>query len=656
MPDHAVPGGTEKARTLDVLLVGGFDSTNYAYVELLRELEERGHRCTLVVENERDVVNNKMFSSVGIPMVPLHEYPMDTLDSVDFVIAGPFLRPQVKRLFSEIYARRKFVVSFANLFSSVTMWIAPDLLIASSENKFDEFARSGLCYSMVAVGNPQYDPLIRAREKRPRIGLDEIRNVLFIDQGAYPLGESGKIQLAETLVRIAENNPRMTFTVKPRYVPNESGDHLHAVSEHLYTYLKDGPDNLVLLREPTILEELLLGFDAMITMWSTAHLDAVALDMPLLLIEGFDSVDVFDVRKQRIAAAFEHLRDTGCVVDWRDLQTGPCPFAYVSDRYARDELHDVSSPCAPRIIDLLERIDEVLLSQGRTFAGIPQSSYEDFMTEVEALPTARILSETDRLNHLLFQRMNPIAQMLAFDHRCLGYALDVSEMFQLASRRAEPGWDEHDVDGLIADARAASLRAKAEYFAADPDMVARDVFVQDYYFGWLLDTRRYDELMAYSGPVVAAASLEFNRGLACSRRGQRLRGMRHLVESFDISLREPVRVLKKDKNIRTLLSRTERSLRTHAILLLMDHYRKHEALSLVDVPEKPGVDALVYYKMRALVALGRTTDAKAVHDEYAAAIAGVPPLRKRAGLGQVVLRFVIALYRLRLRAYAARLG
>jgi hypothetical protein len=653
--DHVAAPRPSDARSLNVLLIGGFDSTNYAYVELVRELTARGHRCTLVVENERDVVNNKMFINADIPMVPLSHFPLSDLDPVDFVVAGPFLRPQVRTLFAAIYERRKFLVSFANLFSSVTMWIAPDLLVASGENKPDEFARSGLRYAMVAVGNPQYDPLIRARERRPRIALDEIRDVLVVDQGAYPLGETGKIQLAETLIRIARNNPHMTFQVKPRYLPDESGDHLHAVSEHLYNYLPETPDNLVLIRESTILEELILDFDAMITMWSTAHLDAAALGMPLLLIEGFDSVDVFDVRKQRVAAAFEHLRDTGCVVDWRDLQTGPCPFNYVSEEYTREELYDASAPCAPRIVDLLERIDDVLLRHGRTFAGTPQLPYAEFMRDIDRLETLPIRSEENRLNHLLFRKMNPIAQMLAFDNRCLGFGLDMGEMLHLSSRRVAPGWAKRDVECLVEQAREAALRAKAEYFASHPDEVASDVFVQDYYFGWLLDTGRYDELLGYSGPVVAAASLEFNKGLACSKRGRRLQAARHLVESFDISLMKPVRVLKKDKNIRTLLSRTEGSLRTHLILFLMDRHRKYEALSRVDVPEKPGVEALVYYKMKAFVALGQAGDASALYDEYTTAIAHKPPLGRRKGLGQLALWVVIGCYRILLRRYAARL-
>ncbi len=654
MGDDARPAGGD-IRPLNVLFVGGYDSSNYAYVELVRGLSARGHRCTVVVQNERDVVNNKMFISAGIPMVALSRFPLSDLDSVDFVVSGPFARLQTKALFQAIYERHKFLISFANLFSSVTMWVAPDLLIASSEAKFEEFARSGLIYNMVAVGNPQYDPLVRAREARPRIELDEIRKVLVVDQGAYPLGDLGKSQLAKTLVSIASNNPQMTFHVKPRYLPNEDGDHLHAMSDHLYTYLEETPENLVLIHESTILEELILDYDAMITLWSTAHLDAAALGLPLLLIGGFDSVDVFDVRKQRVAAAYEHLRETGCLVDWRDLQSGPCPFRHVSETYIREEFHDASAPCAPRIVDLMEKIDAEVLKRGKAFSGNFELPLSDFMRDVGGLETWPVGSGEDRLNRQLFRGMNSVAQGLAFEHRCMGFAFDMSEILEFWKVRVGADASEEDVESLVRQVSDVGMRLKADYFESHPEEVASDPFVQDYYFDWLYETRRFGDLFAYSGRVVVPASLELYRGRAYQKRGRLLRAARHMTESFSISLQEPVRVLKKDKNIRVLLAATDTNLVAHMILFFMHHYRRYEALSVLDVQARPDLDALVYYRMKALVALGLVADAKALHRGYVTAIEDKPPARRGRGLKRMALRVVIGFYRIVLRRYAARL-
>jgi len=652
--DHdptAAPGTRDG---LHVLFVGGFDSTNYAYVELIRELARRGHRSTVVVEDERDTVNNKMFAAAGIDVVRLSLYRLDDLRSVDFAVSGPFVRERTRPLFEAIHARGTFLISLANLFSSVTMWTAPDLVLASSASQFAEFERAGLAYSMVAVGNPQYDPLLRARAERPRVNLDAIRNVLVVDQGAYPIGEVGKTQLAETLVAIAQNNPRITFRVKPRYVPGEGGEHLHSVSDHLYSYLRETPDNLVLMREPSILEEVVLRHDAMITTWSTAHLDAVALGMPLLLIGGLDSVDVFDVRSQRVAAAYRHLEATGCVVDRRRLAVGTCPFGRASADYVREEFYDIETPSSPRVVDVMETIRDRFLRRRRFPARGYRRTYAEFMDGVGSLDVWERGSLDERQNREYDRKLNSVAQQLAFDDRMLGGVLDLSGMRAMWDRYVV-GDGGPGVERALTEARDLARTLKAEYFDAHPDLVASDIFVQDAYFDWLLASGKRDELDSYAGVPVAPQSLAFDRGLAALKAGRLPSATRLLTESFDISLRQPVPVLKKDKNIRTLLSRADHSLTAVAALYLLHRARCFEALASLDVPSRAGMDALVFYRARALAALERTAEAAASAAEYAASTRGQAPLPV-SGVEGLVMRAVRAICRGRLRRFAARPG
>jgi hypothetical protein len=649
--DPTVAAGTDGG--LHVLFVGGFDSTNYAYVELVRELARRGHRSTVVVEDERDTVNNKMFASAGIPVVRLSRFPLSQLAGVDMAVSGPFVRERTKALFDAIHSRGIFLISLANLFSSVTMWTAPDLVLTASEVKFAEFEKAGLAYSMVAVGNPQYDPLVRARAARPRVKLDDIRSVLVVDQGAYPLGAVGKTQLADTLVALAVNNPRITFHVKPRYVPGEGGEHLHSVSDHLYAYLGDTPDNLVLMREPSILEEVLLKHDAMITTWSTAHLDAVALGMPLLLIGGLDSVDVFDVRRQRVDAAYAHLASTGCVVDWRKLQLGTCPFGWASAEYVAAEFYDIETPCSPRVVDLMETIERGFLRQRRFPARGYRRTCADFMDRVGTLDVWDRGTLEERQNREYDRKLNVIAQQLAFDDRMLGGVFDLSGMRAMWDRFVV-GDEGPGVENALRDARELARAVKADYFAEHPDLVGSDPFVQDAYFDWLLDTGRRDALESFAGRVVAPQSLAFDRGVAALRRGRIGRAARLLTESFAVSLRQPVPMLKKDKNIRTLLSRADHSLTAIAALVLLHRGGRYEAIASVDVPPRSGMGALLYYRMRSLVELGRPADAAVGVAEYAAATRGQAPVPGR-GIEGLVMALVRAVYAGRVRRLAARL-
>jgi hypothetical protein len=237
----------------------------------------------------------------------------------------------------------------------------------------------------------------------------------------------------------------------------------------------------------------------------------------------------------------------------------------------------------------------------------------------------------------------------------MGYALDVSRMLQLWDVRLGPGSSEKDVDRLVQEARKTALLAKAEYFGSHPEKVATDPFVQDYYFSWLLETRRRDELIGYAGPVVAPSSLESNQGRALWRRGRLVSAARHMAESFSMSLREPVRILKRDKNVRALLSRNEPSLRAFAVPFLLDHYRKYEALSVIDVPASVYAAATAYYKMKALQTLGRAEDARALFDEYEQAIASASAPGRGGRRSQMVAAPVIAWYRMLMRRRTRRL-
>ncbi len=650
---HPTTTATDSPR-LSILFIGGYDSTNYVYVELLREFEARGHACTVVVQDEADLVNNKMFVGAGIATVSLAAFDLSRVDSFDVAFSGQFIRRPQRALFDAIARERVFLVSFANLYSAVTMRAPADLVIATSEDKFDEFAENGLCYNMVAVGNPQYDTLVRARAEWQAGRPERPRRVLIVDQGAYPFGDAGKQQLAECLKGIAAHAPEVTFHIKPRYLPGERGDLLHSLSHHLYHYLDDRPSNLDLIHESTVLEELVLDYDAMVTTWSTAHLDAIALGMPLMLIEGLDSVDVFDVRRQRVAYAYARLKETGCVVDWRQAAQGGGEFRACAESYVTQEFYDSSQPCSPRVVTLIEAIAEEVLRPGRAFAGRLQLGYHEFMDQLDAgLETLESNSRAHALNRELYAKMNVVMQALVFDNRCMGHVLDMTELLHFWAIRLAEDSPKSEIDRIVSDVEATGAEMKRRLFESRPDLVASDPFIQDFYFDWLYTTGRRKELLDYDGPVIVPESLAYDRGLVMLRRGRLFSASRLLVDSFALSLVKPVRVLRKDKNVTVLLSTTDRGLLAHAILFSLNAYRKNEALSALDVTFRPGFEALVYYKAKALLALGRAEEAGLLVREFSEATLDQSPRRRRglAGwvLGVLIRRYARLLARLRVQ-------
>ena len=93
----------------------------------------------------------------------------------------------------------------------------------------------------------------------------------------------------------------------------------------------------------------------MICTWSTAYLDAVVYHIPLLLIEGFDSVDVFDVRTQRINDAYDVLKKTGVLYHFSEVRDKKLDFKYVDDEYIENDIYKYDEPAAPRVVDFMRK-------------------------------------------------------------------------------------------------------------------------------------------------------------------------------------------------------------------------------------------------------------------------------------------------------------
>ena len=188
-------------------------------MNVIRELERRDYKTMLVVLDEENQMNNRMFSENQIPFVGIKGFDAEKLMEVDFVFLTPFQNAVAKSLYKKIEQHKIFCISFATLFSSITMRVYTDLIFAIGTSKFQEFEENGLHYSMVAIGNPQYDDLVRRRIENFCVKEKRIKRVLFIDQGGYPFGQEGKKILGQVLLAMAAYHQDKEFVVKPRYLP-----------------------------------------------------------------------------------------------------------------------------------------------------------------------------------------------------------------------------------------------------------------------------------------------------------------------------------------------------------------------------------------------------------------------------------------------------
>ena len=495
---------------MTLVFLSAYDSMNYVLAACAEEARRNRHRIIVVVNSEKDSRNNKMYVKKGMDVIPVEQFDYSLLDSVDMAISAPVRMLGFDRIFAEVRKRDIFLVSFASLFSSVVMREYPDLVLCLGKDKFREFRENHLKYNLIATGNPQYDALVENR----RIGNEEITDVLIIDQGGYPYGRTGKKQLADTLVAIARFHTEKEFYIKPRYGDREQGRMTHGISEQLVDYIEEAPQNLHVLDGSEILEEILVSYDAMITTWSTAYIDAIMLNIPLILIGGMESMDVFDVRKQRVKAAYDHLAGTGCLYSFRELQERRTEFQYVSEEYAEAEIYNHQVPCAGRIIQLLEFIHRMLLSNGLRISDHVEADLGGFYRLFSSYRLVKADSRAMSIRRSYLEQFNRLMQEWVYINRCMGRVLELSPLYGLFDAKFSE--EDQEVAGMYLERAEALFRDVQSACFHDPSVlkqVDRDRILQDFYFDWLYETRQYGVLLNYEGALMAPESRLYNMAL-----------------------------------------------------------------------------------------------------------------------------------------------
>lgn len=601
---------------LNVLFISAFDSTNYVFVNLIKDLKKRGHSCTVVVKDKDDAINNKMYMQENIEFIEIDEFDLKLSDVVDFVFSAPLKYDCYNNLYKRLQTNNKFIITFASLFSSIVMSVNPDLSLSLGESKFEEFKNNGLKYNLVAIGNPQYDRLIRLRKEMPQKELSKIKNVLMMEQGAYPFGKKGKQELADVLCYVARKNPAVTFTVKPRYLPTEKGKQLHVLSEHLYDFIEDKPDNLILLDKAVVLEDIMHEFDAAMTTWSTAYLDAAVLGLPLILIEGLDSIDVFNVRNQRVNAAYDRLKHSGCVVNYKTLyEEGPLPFCFVEESYLSEELYSPHEPCVPRIMELLEYLYQKLIIPEKRWKGLHQLSYDKLYDTFDEIPLIDTKSNEFRQRRRLMGETNKILQKFIFENRCMAEVMDIAPVYGAWDYEVRDDTPGEEITAAIKALRESTNEIRNRFFTEHFDLVCKDRILQDYYFQWLFTEKKYHELLNYDRELICPESLSFYRAVILYKRHHYKAGTKDMARFLEISAAKECKDLRKDMSLSGYLWKGR--LGKYLILYYLDRYGAYEVVESVD---SQGViyqrDIMQYYKVKSYIGRGLYKEAVELNKEY----------------------------------------
>lgn len=252
------------------------------------------------------------------------------------------------------------------------------------------------CARLIA-GDPKHDI------ENYRNFTEDPKQLLFIDSGHYPFGAEGKTAVAHFILDVCKKFPEYHLIVKPRFLKSDTNV-THQNTLFLYDFiekLSDGrlPENLTLLQEHRILEELIATSHTVITMYTTAYIDAAIQNKNLIILDNLPNEEHPELRiKTHWMLAREIMLDSGCLVDYREaidkLPEGiPCAKSHIKKHiYSMGAIND-------KIIRSVEWFWEHYISQGK-YPAPGEYFYDELDGSVKETITMEELKDLRKKNHL----------------------------------------------------------------------------------------------------------------------------------------------------------------------------------------------------------------------------------------------------------------
>lgn len=606
---------SKSSRSFSVLFFSTYDSMNYWIPPVIDALIEQEHHCHVVVRDKSDLINNKMFLEKASLISEPSEISADFVDNYDFVILPPIYIREFADLISRAIDKGIFTISNSYLFSSIVLRCYPDLVLTSGKSKFEEFKENGLNYSCVALGNPQYDKI-----KHVKKSSSNIQNVLIVDQGGYPYGKVGKQQFADTIIKMATENPTINFTLKPRYTKEELGfgQTTHQLSESLSDFLSTDLPNFNILNKPVILEEILDQYDAMVSTWSTAFYAAMEADMPLLILEGFDSIDVFDVRKCRIEMAYKHLKKSGAVIHYQKLNYQKMPFLRLDEEFVAHESERIAGSSANALVDLLEFLYHNLHLKNQRILDTFQFSVDDFYFHFQNLEKVDMSNQEIHYYKKLRFELNNIQQEAVYLNRSMCNNLDLSALTSFVEEA------KHIVDCTLPISHYTNIaldiieNAKRDLFSSSSmeSLMSDDPILQDYFIDWLYETKKYDQIINPSYSFQAVGSLYYNQALIHLPH-HKLKSFRLLFLFLDeLFLRNNIIVFLKERRLPQSLIPFFKGINKCFLFLFLMWHKKFIIFTYFNESIVASNQIMSYFKFKYLVDSGQSQKASATYQRF----------------------------------------
>lgn len=288
------------------------DTDNFTMALLIRQFIKRGHVVTgFALYPDRNHLY--MFDGIDFPIRPAGELNATLLEQYDILISYP----GVFKYMHWLMETNIYVIAYDNAYFDEPV-LGTDLLLERGVGWRPELpcGHRAECARLV-VGEPKHDTWnIKEIRENPK-------ELLFIDSGHYPFGKEGKQAAAHFILEACKRFPEYHITVKPRFLKGDKSV-THQNMLFLYDFIEEEaggtlPDNLTLLQKHHTPEGLIAAAHTVITMYTTAYLDAAAQGKPLLILDNLPNEEHPELRiKTHWMPAREIMKGSGCLIDYRE--------------------------------------------------------------------------------------------------------------------------------------------------------------------------------------------------------------------------------------------------------------------------------------------------------------------------------------------------
>ena len=272
-------------------------------------------KCQHVVDGYavyQDTNHLYMFDDIDMTIQNANILTKELLEQYDILLTSP-------RVFQDMHWLMEvetYIVSFDAAYYDEPLG-GTDLLIERGYNWRPALPCGHRAESMYLIaGDPKHDTW------NLKDITEDPKQLLFIDSGHYPFGENGKRETARFILNVCNRFPDYHLIVKPRFLKSDKSV-THENTLFLYDFIEqeaDGalPDNLTLLEKHLTLEELIAASHTVITLYTTAYIDAAVQGKNLLILDNLPNEENSELRIQtHWMPAREIMKGSGCLVDYR---------------------------------------------------------------------------------------------------------------------------------------------------------------------------------------------------------------------------------------------------------------------------------------------------------------------------------------------------